>query len=473
MHYKFLSTIFPACLTAALLLPLLLTACATTGAARGERPIDQLKTDLDALQVETLDNGLALMLSESHKVPLVTIVIAVRAGAFVEDEEYDGLSHLYEHMFFKGNRAIPNQEAYLKRVRELGMSFNGGTSTEVVMYYFTLPSDNLEVGLRFMYDAVTGPIFDPVELDRERQVVLSEYDGNEASPYFHYGQAIDRALFSRYPSRKNVIGSRSLIESATREKMMEMQRRYYVPGNSAIIISGDIEPENTAALATKVFSEWLADPERNTPPQVPEHPPLEKNVDLIIEQPFQNVLISLNWHGPSVGVDDEATYAADIFSFILSQNNSNFRKHLVDSGLLLDASLSYYTQRHVGPIGFQGMAESGRGEEARVAMEKEIQRFTESDYYSDAEMEQARLKLAVNSLYERESSLGFARTLGFWWSVSSVDYLRNYITNLGRVDRAAIYRYIEKYIQNAPRVTAVMKAPAAVAPEVSAEGKGN
>jgi len=462
---------FPICFIAALSLAFL-AGCATSGITGAPRPIDQLKTDLDALKVETLDNGLTLMLAENDRVPLVTIVIAVRAGAFVEDEEYDGLSHLYEHMFFKGNRAIPNQEAYLNRVRELGMSFNGGTSTEVVMYYFTLPSENLEAGLRFMYDAVTGPLFDPVELDRERQVVLSEYDGNEASPYFHYGQAIDRALFSHYPSRKNVIGSRSVIESATREKMMEMQNRYYVPGNSALIISGDIDPQETAALASEIFSEWSAEPERNVPPQVPEHPPLEKDVELLIEQPFQNVLISFNWHGPSVGVDDEATYAADLFSFILSQNNSKFRKNLVDSGLLLDAGFSYYTQRHVGPIGFQGMAERGREDAARAAMETEIKRFTDPDYFSDAEMEQARLKLAVNSLYERESSVGFARTLGFWWSVSSVDYYKNYIENLGRVDRDAINRYIKKYILEAPRVTAVMKAPQNTS-DSSAAGKVN
>src|SRR4030042_5945535 len=82
-----------------------------------------------------LDNGLEVISIENHTVPLVTISIAVKNGAYTEPPEYNGLSHLYEHMFFKGNKAIPNQEKYMERQRELGIVWNGGTSTEYVNYY--------------------------------------------------------------------------------------------------------------------------------------------------------------------------------------------------------------------------------------------------------------------------------------------------------------------------------------------------
>src|ERR1051326_3492113 len=85
-----------------------------------------------ALKTRKLDNGLTVLVVEKHQAPIVTIEIAVKTGAFTEDQTTNGLSHLYEHMFFKGNARIPSQEAYMKRMSELGISFNGTTSTERV-----------------------------------------------------------------------------------------------------------------------------------------------------------------------------------------------------------------------------------------------------------------------------------------------------------------------------------------------------
>ena len=81
-----------------------------------------------------------------------------------------------------------------------------------------------------------------------------------------------------------------------------------------------------------------------------EHPPLPKSAGEMLVQPVQNVVIQLGWQGPSIGKDDAATYAADVFSFILRQPNSRFQRALVDSGLVAGAGIGYYTQRNVGPI---------------------------------------------------------------------------------------------------------------------------
>ena len=98
----------------------------------------------------------------------------------MESPEYNGLSHLYEHMFFKGNKVTPNQEKYLKRLNELGASWNGTTQTERVNYFLTLPSENLREGTMFLRDALFYPLFEQKELERERVVVLGEFDRNEA-----------------------------------------------------------------------------------------------------------------------------------------------------------------------------------------------------------------------------------------------------------------------------------------------------
>ncbi|MGB6037711.1 MAG: insulinase family protein, partial [Cryomorphaceae bacterium] len=133
---------------------------------------------------DKLDNGLELLVIEDPSVPLVTIEIAVHNGAYTESPEFDGLSHLYEHMFFKANKNIPSQEKFLERVSELGISFNGTTSDERVNYYCTLSSTKLNEGLEFMNNAIRYPLFLEEEMKKENPVVDGEFQRAESSPVF-------------------------------------------------------------------------------------------------------------------------------------------------------------------------------------------------------------------------------------------------------------------------------------------------
>src|SRR6185503_19202964 len=91
---------------------------------------------------KTLANGLQVIVFENHAQPLVTVEIAVRTGSMSEPPDYNGLSHLYEHMFFKGNQAMPDQSQWLKKARSLGVQWNGTTNTEFVNYFFTTTTDH-------------------------------------------------------------------------------------------------------------------------------------------------------------------------------------------------------------------------------------------------------------------------------------------------------------------------------------------
>ena len=106
---------------------------------------------------EKLPNGLEVVVIENDKVPLATIEIAVKNGAFTEDSNYNGLSHLFEHMFFKANQDYPDQEKFLKRTQELGAIWNGTTGDERVNYFFTFDKDSLNAGLKFMNAAIRFP----------------------------------------------------------------------------------------------------------------------------------------------------------------------------------------------------------------------------------------------------------------------------------------------------------------------------
>lgn len=405
---------------------------------------------------KVLDNGLQVIVIENHLVPLVTIEIAVKNGAFVETPEYDGLAHLYEHMFFKANRSIPNQEAYLKRMRELGISFNGTTSSERVNYFFTLPIDSIHQGMQFMKDAIRFPLFLPEELERERPVVIGEYDRWESNPYSFLFTQVNKKLWYKYYSRKNTIGDRDVILTATVEKMQTLKDRYYHPNNSALLISGDITPEEGFVLAEQYFGDWPAGPDPMDLWPVPPHPPLMESAAVTVRKPVNVSLIQLAYHGPSALKDVKSTFAADVLSYILEQKNSTFQKNLVDSGIALSASIGYQTLNQVGPISATVVCTQDKIIQARDALWKEIQLFTDPDYYTDEQLETAKVKLEVGEIYGREKPSQFVHTVSFWWSVTGLDYYRDYIDNLRKVTREDINHYVNTYIKDKPLVMGVI-----------------
>ena len=400
-----------------------------------------------------LANGLEIIVLEDHSVPVVTIELAVRNGSFTEPPELNGLSHLYEHMFFKANRAVANQEDYLQRIGQLGIAYNGETREEVVEYYFSTTSPNLRPAMNFMRDAARYPLFDEKEFERERQVVIGEIDRNESEPGYYLNKEMNDRLYFKYPSRKQPLGNRQTVSTATTAMMRLIQGRYYVPNNSALVVTGDVQAADVYKMAEEFFGDW---PRREKDPFVEfpmvEHPPLANSSGAIIKQPVTNVLIEIGWQGPSIGKDDAATYAADTFSFIMQQPDSRFQRNLVDTGLVNGIAIGYYTQRNVGPINIIFQTTPEKAQAALRAVYNEVAHFNDKDYYTDDQLESAKALLEADDLYSREKFDEYAKTLGFWWSSTGIDYFRGYLGNLRRTSRADISRYITTYIQGKPHV---------------------
>jgi zinc protease len=401
-----------------------------------------------------LANGLEVVVLEDHSVPVVTIELAVRNGSFTEPPELNGLSHLYEHMFFKANRAVANSETYLQRIGQLGIAYNGETREEVVEYYFTTTSPNIRAAMNFMRDATRYPLFDEKEFERERQVVIGEIDRNESEPGYYLNKEMNDRLFYKYPSRKQPLGNRQTVSTATTEMMRLIQGRYYVPNNSALVVTGDVQTQDIYKMAEEFFGDW-ARREKNPFVEFPmvEHPPLQKSEGNIIKQPVTNVLIEIGWQGPSIGKDDAATYAADTFSFIMQQPDSRFQRNLVDTGLVNGVAIGYYTQRNVGPINIIFQTSPDKAQAALKAVYDEVAHFNDKDYYTDEQLDSAKALLEADDLYSREKFDEYAKTLGFWWSSTGIDYFRGYLGNLRKTSRADISRYLTTYIQGKPHVS--------------------
>jgi zinc protease len=432
---------------------------------------------------KTLPNGLEVIVLQDSSVPIVTVEMAVRNGSFTEPPELNGLSHLYEHMYFKTNRAIAlfrcdmftkyrrtdlfnrydcqsqqqyksqvGDVSYINDVDSLGYLRNGTTQEEYVNYYFNTTSGNLGTIMRLMRDAMLYPSFDEDEFQKEIQVVLGELDRQMSEPVYYLDRTLMDKLFYKYPSRKSPGGTRETVAKATTEQMRLIQSRYYIPNNTALIVTGDAEPERVFKLAEELFGGWQRgeDPFKKFP--IVDHPPLAKSEGVIVNKDVENVFIQIGWHGPSIGKDDASTYAADVFSYIVQQPDSRLQRALVDSGLAVGVEVHYYTQRNVGPIRITLVTSPDKAKAALDALYKELAQFNNPNYFTDEELANAKNLLEAENLFRREKLSDYTHELGFWWSSTGIEYYRGYHKKLRAVSREDIKRYISTYILGKPHV---------------------
>jgi zinc protease len=405
-------------------------------------------------------NGLEVIVVERHAIPLLTVEIAVHNGAMTEPPEYNGLSHLYEHMFFKGNKVLPDQLAYSTRLRELGMLFNGTTGNDLVNYFFTTTSDHYPDALVFMRDAITSPLFDKKELDRERVVVTGEMDRNESNPRFLLWRAMEKEVYWKFPSRKNSLGERKTVLSTTPEMMHAIQNRYYVPNNSLLIVTGDVHAEDVFKRTDELFAGWAKAPDPFVKFPLVKNPPIRRSEVVVVTQPVQTFTAVVEWIGPSsIGPSAAMSYPADLLSALVSDPASKFQKALVDSGACVAAGYNWSTVRDDGPINLYVEATEEKSDACLTAALAELPKLKGADYFSDEEIKNAAHRVDVGLATEREGTEGYAHQLSFWWADADLDYYASYVDRLKAVTRADIAKYLDTYILGKPFVLGALESP--------------
>jgi zinc protease len=408
-----------------------------------------------------LSNGLEVFLIEKKSIPMATVLIAVKNGSFAENESNNGLAHLYEHMFFKANEKITSQPEFLRTLDEMGIelgpNMNAYTSTESVRYFFTLQSEYLTRGLEFMADALITPKFVQEELEKERKVVIGEFDRYEASPtdvFFQRG--VFSRLFKDHYIRKNVIGTRPVILSATQEQMHEIQHRYYIPNNTALFIVGDFNESETKGAIEKYFGNWKPsdDPFKKYP--IPEQTPVKKTISFIDHAPVQSVNLVAAYQGPSLTKQDQATIAFDLIAMMTGLESSPFQKELVQSGIASHASFFSWTQRYTSPLIFNLECTPEKAQKAYEVMLSLKNRMMKGGFFSEADLKTAKTSIEVSSAYDRESGQKFALSLAsIWTSTGALNYYLQYIEEMKKITMADIDRYLSEYF-NANYVMAAL-----------------
>lgn len=409
---------------------------------------------------KVLANGLEVVVVEDHAQPLVTVEIAVRNGSMTEPPEFNGLSHLYEHMFFKANEVVPNQSEWLAKVRSLGARWNGTTDTERVNYFFHTTTDHFAGIMEFMRDAIVTPRFDPAELDKERVVVTGEMDRNESNPFYFLWRETQKRAFYKYPSRKDPLGDRQTVLKTTVDQMKTIQKRYYVPNNALLLVTGDVKADEVFAMAEKLYAGWARAEDPFVKFPLVTHPPLPGTSVVLVEQPVQTVVGSFVWHGPSVkGAEIPATYAADLFGFTQMEPSSRSQQALIDSGACVSAGMFWFTQQNVGPVNLQFEAAPDKVDTCVKAILAELPKMKDPKYISDEEMANAVLRAEMDQMLAREKPSDLAHNLTFWWTTAGLDYYVTYVDNLKKVTRPQIAAYLDRYVLGKPFVFSVMVSP--------------
>lgn len=431
-------------------------------------PVFAESTPIDGLSFFKLDNGLELFVLENHSVPLTKIQVTFRCGALTQVPETTGLFHLYEHMLFKGNKKYKTETEFSAALTELGVSgWNGGTSTEYVTYYITLPSDKTDKGLEFWSYAMRDPLFDERELEIEKGVVCNEINGDYAEPNAPAGCMITKTMYPKFPWRRDVRGTDKIVRSCTPQMLRDMQHTYYIPNNAAVFVAGDVNPKDVLAAVKKYYGDWEKGKDPWNPmPEPQAFPGVQEPVYMVFPTPGLPkgiAVMELIMRGPDVVRDPEATYAADVWGSLIGSPAGKYKENIFKGveGQYDKTEIwgSYYTQRDGGQITFGSVAfadpkaplASRAKKFERVVYDEMNKIMTDAAYFEKKEFDSVKIHLEDEQILGLEKPENFLDTLSFWWSTSSADYYFNYIKNMNKVSQAEINKFLQTYvIQNKP-----------------------
>src|SRR6266704_2680846 len=199
-----------------------------------------------------LKNGLTVIVREQQAVPLASITTYVKAGYFDEDDRISGISHVIDHMFFKGtSKRLVGETA--RDTQALGGYLNASTYYDRTVYHTEVPAENLKKALDIQADALWNSAYDAAELKREIEVVLQENNRKLDNPPAVASEKLYATAFQQHRMRRWRIGTLEGLRALTRDDIVEYVKKYYRPSNMILSIAGSLDTEETIAEVVKLY----------------------------------------------------------------------------------------------------------------------------------------------------------------------------------------------------------------------------
>jgi len=430
-----------------------LLGCAQEEAEPGGPPLSI------ALEVAhgTLANGLEVVTIPNATAPVVTALVGVRAGSAVEATEVNGYSHLFEHMMFQGSTDVPDPLEYRARLNALGALSNATTSVDRVTYFFTAPSSTLDPALALLAGALQRPALDATILEKEKGVVIGEFDLNESQPGFLRYRTGLGLLYGADAVRLDPLGSRTAVAGVSPAQLQAMHDRYYVPENSLLVFSGALTAAQGRELAERHFGAWprAGDPVLAAPPPTPQ--PVATPQYSVMSGDVTFTSIELWWPGPSVEQDREGALAGQLLSLVTAQVNHSFRRLV--SGPIFSAGLGITSFRRAGYVQVQLGVFPGQEAAALSSLRNILRAVGEPGNVSFSQLEIAQdLAYSVQLFGDTTPSAVPGALANAWGPGDWQDYL-DQADDLYAIDVDALTRFARTYLRGSPRVTVLMSSP--------------
>ena len=364
------------------------------------------------LKEHRLKNGLRLIVNEDHSSPIISVQLWYNVGSINERPGITGISHLFEHMMFKGSKNIEPEE-HSRIIQQNGGTDNAFTTKDMTAYFENLPSTQLELAVRLEADRMAHLRLTADTLSSERQVVKEErrlrYDNSLIGKL---SEGLYSTAFTRHPYRWPVIGWMSDIDTISLDDCKAFYRSHYAPNNATIIILGDMDFQETISLVEKYFG--------NIPPSEPpdfmipgEEPQRqEKRKDLYVDTQFPWFAVA--YHIPEAAHDDIPVL--ELIGNILTAGRSSrlYRKVIYEdqSALSVFTSVDKYKDPGLFVITVNSIKQGHTPEEIASVINESLE-LLKAEKVAERELEKARNQMETNLIFGLQTNFVRGMRIGF------------------------------------------------------------
>jgi zinc protease len=405
-----------------------------------------------------LANGLTALVREDHSSPVVAIVTHVKAGYFDEPDTVVGISHVLEHMYFKGTERRGAGEIALA-TKSAGGYLNAGTIYDHTTYYTVLPASSLELGLDIQSDALRNSQLDEEELRKELLVIIQEAKRKLDNPTAVALETLYEEMFDAHRIRRWRIGTEEGLGQMTRQDVWDYYRNLYHPANIVLAIAGDVEPEHAFELVERHYGDM--------PPGEPVREPAPQEAGRTgfrFRETSGDIIQSyMEWGWRTPGTLHPDTVALDVLAVVLGQGRaSRLFRGVRESGLVTGISAGNYTPTQIGVfnIGAELLPADSRAAVGAVWREVEALR---RDGVSAAEVERATNILEARLVHRLETMEGQANLLAEWQALGDWRLVEDYIGRILATSAEEVQRVATEYL-SLEQATLLVYRPDAAAP---------
>jgi zinc protease len=372
-----------------------------------ETKAQTLELLVSKVKEKRLQNGLTVLFYPYKREDVVTVKLCVKVGSSYEKESEAGITHLIEHMIFKGTET-KKPEDIVGVIEALGGYMNAFTSHDYTCYYVAGPSAVIEKALDILSDVVFHPYFDPLELEREKEVVIEEMKMRLDNPFVVLFENLMKASYKKYPYRRPIIGYENTVKSFKREDLLNFLNHFYTPKNMTLIVVGNLEEKKLFSLINKYFSSLPKRKLKKVP--FPKEPYTEKPSLIWIERPVKEGYFAFTLPGASFK-DEDAPYL-DLLSEILGGGESSrlYIRLKRDLNLVKSIATSSFTPYGPGLFEIYGTADPQNFKEIIKETLLELEKIKLSGV-SNEELNKAKTQILSDFIFSSETSEGLSSTL--------------------------------------------------------------